>query len=133
MKGITPVIAVILLLLITISMVGFAFVWFTRLTQTATESISGQQEQLTDELAKHVRIDNVAGTALALRSTGTKTVQTSELGFFIDGVAKTCTFSAGVTSIAPSTVASCTLATACGAGSRMRVTAPARPDETICK
>ncbi len=130
MKGITPVIAVILLLLITISMIGFAFVWFTRLAQTAQESISGELNATTGAIAKKIRIDNVAGTSLALRNTGTQTIQPSEVGFFINGVAVTCS---GLGAIPPSNVGACVLSSACAVGSRMRVTAPAGPDEVTCR
>ena len=133
MKGITPVIAVILLLLITISMVGFAFVWFTRLTETATESVSGELNATTSALAKKIQIDNAAGTSLSLRNIGTQTVEAGQLAFFVNGVSVTCTFGAGVTSVPPNTVRACTLSTSCSAGSRMRVTAPAGPDEVTCQ
>jgi flagellin-like protein len=132
MKGITPVIAVILLLLITISMVGFAFVWFTRLSQTAQEGVSGELNQTTGQLAKRIRIDNAAGTSLSLRNIGTQAVQASEIGYFINGAAATCAPVGGWTSINVNSVASCTLSAPCNAPSRLRVTAPAGPDEATC-
>jgi flagellin-like protein len=129
MKGITPVIAVILLLLITISMVGFAFVWFTRLAQTAQEAVSGQQNATIDPLSKRVTIDNVGGASLTLRNRGTRTVEASELGFYINNSAVTCT---GLSPIQPNAIGTCTLSVVCGTGARMRITAPAGPDEVTC-
>lgn len=138
MKGITPVIAVILLLLITISMVGFAFVWFTRLSDEAQRSISEQQNATTSAIAKKIKIDNLGGipqTALALRNIGTLTIDKNELGFFVGGISATCASvePSGWTKIDPSSVATCTLSTACATGQRLRVTAPAGPDEIVCR
>lgn len=59
MKGITPVVAIILLLLITISMVGFAFVWFTRIGELTTQQT---EEQLQGELTRtgqKIRIESI--------------------------------------------------------------------------
>ncbi len=58
-KGITPVIATILLLLITISMVGFAFVFFQRTTQTAARSGEEQLNQTTGQITTLFSIDGV--------------------------------------------------------------------------
>ena len=129
MKGVTPIIAIILLLLITISMVGFAFVWFTSIAESSTEAVGGQLEATTEQIAKKIRIDNIAGTSLALRATGTATIELGELGFFIDGVAVNCI---GFANIAPNSVGICTLDSACNIGSRLRVSAPGGPDEVTC-
>ncbi len=129
MRGITPVIAVILLMLITISMVGFAFVWFTRLAESATSTVGNETESLAQNLAKKISIDNVEGTSLALRNRGTATVQPEEIGFFIDGASVTC---AGLSAISPGAIGTCTLSSACNAGSTMRITTPAGADEVRC-
>jgi flagellin-like protein len=130
-KGITPVIAVILLLLITISMVGFAFVWFSRVTllaQNATETRLGnvinQQEQT-------VRIDNVAGTEVTIRATGAQSIPVSGLQVYVNGAQQTCSSWSGTT-LAPGSTITCTLSGACPSGARLRVTSPGNLDETIC-
>ena len=53
MKGLSDVIAVILLLLITIAIIGFAFVFFTKLSSTATNAT---QQQLDTELSKQGKL-----------------------------------------------------------------------------
>ena len=62
MKGITPVVAIILLLLITISMVGFAFVWFTRIGELTTQQTQTQLQSQLDAAAQKVRIDSIDKT-----------------------------------------------------------------------
>jgi flagellin-like protein len=76
MKGITPVIAIILLLLITISMVGFAFVWFSRVTQSATTSGTNQMNTLSTNAQKMATLETVIPGAVGvariyIRVTGT--------------------------------------------------------------
>ena len=129
MKGITPVIAVILLLLITISMVGFAFVWFTRLSATAQEQIDLQQNATTGAIAKKIRIDNAAGTAVTLRNIGTATVTPAEIGFFVNNVAATCPVASN---IPPGGIATCTLTASC-TGSQLKISAPGGSDQVVCK
>ncbi|MBI4018551.1 MAG: LamG domain-containing protein [Candidatus Aenigmarchaeota archaeon] len=60
MRGITPVVAIILLLLMTVSIAGFAFLFFTRTAQTAAES--GEQ-QLQQQLAQGASQFSIEGTS----------------------------------------------------------------------
>lgn len=60
MRGITPVIAIILLLLITISMVGFAFMFFTRTAQTSAESGEEQLRQQLQQAGGQFSIEGIS-------------------------------------------------------------------------
>ncbi|MBI4018552.1 MAG: LamG domain-containing protein [Candidatus Aenigmarchaeota archaeon] len=60
MKGITPVVAIILLLLITISITGFAFMFFGRVAQTSAER--GEQ-QLGQQIAQVSGQFSIEGTS----------------------------------------------------------------------
>ncbi|MBI2233313.1 MAG: hypothetical protein HYU56_05310 [Candidatus Aenigmarchaeota archaeon] len=86
MKGITPVIAVILLLLITVSLVAFAYTWFTRVATTAATGIENQTSKLL--ATKSIRIENakVSGTTtnIDLRNTGDVIINSGELAFYIE-------------------------------------------------
>ena len=135
MKGITPVIAIILLLLITISMVGFAFVWFQRVAQTATSSTDTQLTNQLNTQAQTVAIDNVDDTnnIISLRHTGTVNMDTSQVSVYVAGAKVSCTWdSPGAW--AAKAFKSCTVAAgfACSGSTQVRVTAPGGQDSTIC-
>ncbi len=137
MKGITPVIAIILLLLITISMVGFAFVWFQRVAQTATEGTESQLQEQLSQQGQKVRIDNIDDTnnAVSLFHSGTVTSDTSKVSVFINDARVTCAWSASG-SWAPGTSKDCTVAagfSCSGTGAtRIKATAPGNQDATSC-
>ena len=120
MKGITPIIAIILLLLITISMVGFTFLWFGRLQEQLTSSISNETSQSLREQGTSARIEvidaapgggasasNYSGT-FVLRNTGTQVLQLSEVSVFVNStILVTCGWGGG-TQVPPNGVATCT-------------------------
>ncbi len=133
MKGITPVIAIILLLLITIAMVGFAFVWFSRVATTSGTNIESQLNTTFGASGKKVGIDSRTTTVVAVRNIGSVTLQTSEISVYVDGGLRTCTWAGAITSLAPGAVGSCTFSgAACAGPARIRVTAPGNADETAC-
>ncbi len=133
MKGITPVIAIILLLLITISMVGFAFVWFTRVSELATEQTQNQMQKDLDRQSQKIRIDAAAGAAVTIRNIGTKSIPKPQIAVFVDNNAKTCD-AAWTGDLAAGVVATCTYTgTACTSGtSVVKVTAPGNSDSVKC-
>jgi flagellin-like protein len=148
MKGITPVIAIILLLLITISMVGFAFVWFSRVTQSATTSGTAQMQGVVDNSQKRVTLESVVNGKAYVRISGTAPVAQTELSFYDCGGAG-CSLALDTTagawrmsdclvgSPAPATLAVNTLycfasvSVICPTG-KVRVMAPGGFDETTC-
>jgi len=143
MKGITPVIAVILLLLITISLVGFAFVWFSKMTQQTTSSIGTQVQTQTDNTGKRVIIDTAtAGTPghIYIRSLGTQPIDMlNEVGIYVNGVkrdqtsgnaATGCTPAWTAGNIAVSATVSCN--TNCNAGDMVKVIVPGSTDQVVC-
>lgn len=150
MKGITPVIAIILLLLLTISMVGFAFVWFNRITTEAASTVGNEATQQLDRQTGRVIIDAARGTSTAntvtVRNIGSRNINPySELAVFFDGTLQTAcawTNNAGVAidrtvgTIAPNAVATCTVTFADAgldcSGKTARVTAPGNADEMNC-
>ncbi len=87
-KGITPVIAIILLLLITIAIVGFAFMFFQRTTETAAASGEQQLSNMLSQMASRPRIEGAAGDTVYVRNTGSTDLSKGSLGFFADGQQK---------------------------------------------
>jgi len=135
-KGITPVIAVILLLLITIAMVGFAFIWFGRVLTISTNATQAQLESQLSAQAKKISIDNInsALNTITIRNIGSQSVAGTELALYVNStVASGCTWNPS--SLPPGTTSTCnwsTPAPPCAAGTRVKVTAPGNFDEVLC-
>src|SRR3989304_6730088 len=130
MKGITPIVAVILLMLITISMVGFAFVWFSRISTISTEKIENQTEKLLT--VKTVRIENALGTAVDIRNTGDAQITSADLAAFVNNVRVTIS-SCNPSPVPVNSLSTCTLASACSTGATLRISSPGGADTTTCK
>ena len=87
MKGITPIIAIVLLLMITVSMAGFAFIWFQRIgsiAMNATESGIIAQQQAAGKL---IRIDNAKNgtdSEITIRNIGTYPIKKKEISIYVD-------------------------------------------------
>jgi flagellin-like protein len=86
MKGITPVIALILLLVITIVIVGFTFTIFQSLVTTAGQSTERQTEQTTTLLSGCAEPEGVSGNVLYVRNCGTTSLDPTSLGVYANGV-----------------------------------------------
>jgi len=130
MKGISPIIAVVLLLMITISMVAFAYIWFTRITTGALNQSQSQQEAVQQQAGKRIVIDGINGNLITLRNIGTYSVSKSEISVFVNGVATTIT--SGCDKLDPQKVETCMLAISCPTGGRVRVVSPGMSDEYTC-
>lgn len=130
-KGITPVIAIILLLLITISMVGFAFVWFSRVATISAERAENQTLEQFSAQEKKIRIDNAKGTSASIRNIGSRAIAVAEMAAFVDDVSVTLSGCTG--SIQPGAVVICTLSTSCDSPERLKMTAPGNQDIVVCK
>ena len=133
MKGISAIIAVILLLLITIAVVGFAFVFFSRITSTAGSAAENQTQQQLIQFSKQLNIDTFNSTSVVVRNTGTGNMDTSEIAVYVDGAPKTCVWSGGGSTMPPSSVRTCLLAPGvCNPGSKFRVTGPSNSVDQAC-
>lgn len=133
MKGITPVVAVILLLLVTIAVVGFAFGFFQRIFGLAGTGVENQTSAVIQRTAQTVAIDNAVTQSVTVRNIGTADINANtELTVFVGGTKiNTCTWSAG--SIAPRTTSTCTwTGTPCSAGTTLKVVAPGNEDSRSC-
>jgi len=129
MKGITPVIATILLLLITISMVGFAFVWFTGIFRSIATSTENATNQQMIQMNQKINIESPKNQSIAIRNIGSYAISNTTLSVYVNGAPKTCS-SWSTTSVAPNAiiVANCT----CNSGDTIKVTAPGNYDTDTC-
>lgn len=133
MKGVTPVIAIILLLLITISIIGFAFVYLNRIATTA--GTSAEQEVLSEleRQSQRLVIVNIDKTnfIVTVQNVGTSAVATNTVATFVSGVSVTCDW--GTTaSIAAGETAACDITGTCDSGDAVRLTFPGGSDAIAC-
>lgn len=130
MKGITPVIATIMLLLITISMVGFAYIWLSNIwkgTTTGTENMANQQAQ---RMGQKISIESAKTIAITVRNIGTYSIPKASLAVFVDSVHQDCDWDRE--SFAPGDTITTTSGFACSAGQTVKVTAPGNFDLDAC-
>lgn len=133
MKGITPVIAIILLLLITISMVGFAFVWFGRISTILTNQTESELTGQHNLQCQRVSIDSIsaANAAVYIKNIGTCNIAAGAIKVYVSGAEATCTPVLGA--MAPGVTDDCDWsASPCTTGIVVKVTAPGNSDETTC-
>ncbi|MBI2578152.1 MAG: type IV pilin [Candidatus Aenigmarchaeota archaeon] len=129
-KGITPVVAIILLLLITVALVGFAFGFFQRVFTTSAQQTQTETQRLTETTGQTFRIENAAATSVTIRNTGTSALNTASLSVYVDNVAATCTWSP--INITSGSIGSCTLGSSCS-GKQLRVVGISAEDTVACK
>ena len=85
MKGITPIVSTILLLLITIAILGVVFVFLGGVIGTSSEEASESMGHIIESMATRFRVDYVdtTGDNLYIRNIGENTI--SDLHVYVDG------------------------------------------------
>jgi len=131
-KGITPVIAIILLMMITIALAGFTYIWLQGVFKTSSNNTKTQLEQQQRSMMKTIRIDSAtSGTGeLAIRNTGSESITSNEIAVFVNGTKVGCT---GLGDIAPGSVGTCNISGGCGSNDEVKVTAPGNSDVALCQ
>lgn len=129
-KGIEPVIAIVLLLMITIAIVGFAFGFFQRLLNTAAQNSDQSLGTTTNNIISSLSIESVSGTSLYIRNTGSTAIDSTKVNVYIDNSRTACVFEPS--SIAVGGIANCTLGTACSSGQRIMVSGVSNSDTRTC-
>jgi flagellin-like protein len=142
MKGITPVVATILLLLITIAVVGFAFGYFSTIMTSTGETAQEQAEATTGRLSKTISIDNVNNAtgvanviAVTVRNAGTAAILTTEVSFYVDNVVASSVSWGAVTSIAAGSIATANVTSTGGcklSTSKVKAAGPANDITKSC-
>ncbi len=133
LKGITPVVSVILLLLVTIAVVGFATGFFQRIMSAAGASAEQQLNVSTTQLSQTIKLDSAAGTTVVVRSTGSKAIDLSSVTIFINNMPQTCT-TWNPSVLTPGNTATCTMAASCAVGATIKATGPGgeAPEKIVC-
>ncbi len=85
-KAISTVIATIMLLLISVSLISVFYVFSSTLAGTTTSSGGQQASQLTSQLAMCMQIDNILGNQVTLRNCGKGTIENKSLVVMIDDI-----------------------------------------------
>ncbi len=143
MKGITPVIAIILLLLITISMAGFAFVFLQRSLEETTSGVESDLETQMNRQRQKFSIDNIdpisggqGEAVIYIRHIGSVVADTSVLTVYVNNTPVTCEWGAGgaqAGSWAPGVVKSCNTTTiGCSGDSEIQISGPGNKDSRDC-
>ncbi|HLD83394.1 MAG TPA: 6-bladed beta-propeller [archaeon] len=86
MRGITPVISLILLLLITISIVAAAFMFFQGITETAGTQAQESTYAQISRILQTVDIVNVNDGKVYVKNIGTQAIKPEDITILVDGV-----------------------------------------------
>ncbi|MBI2971525.1 MAG: hypothetical protein HYY37_03880 [Candidatus Aenigmarchaeota archaeon] len=134
MKGITPVIAIILLLLVTVAIVGLTLGYFQRIFTTTSNEGERSVENVINNTGQVIFIENaLAGSpgTVTIRNLGSAPIQTSTFSVYVNNVIQSPQPSCTPTSVAPNQVTSCTVT--CGAGSTVRVAGVGSESRETCR
>ncbi len=70
MKGLSTLVTVILLVMISVALVGTAYLWITGVFQRASEQVSGETQRRTSELTAELKIDSILDNKIFVRNRG---------------------------------------------------------------
>ncbi|MFZ3077716.1 MAG: LamG domain-containing protein [Candidatus Aenigmatarchaeota archaeon] len=85
-KGISAVIATIMLLMITVSLIGVFYIFSSTLATQTTGAGGQQASQLTAQLSMCMQIDNIIGNQVTLRNCGKGVIENKSLVVMMDDV-----------------------------------------------
>lgn len=86
MKGITPVIAMVVILVMTISAGGLAYLTVTGYQQQVEQGSSASNEEMLEQMQTQVRVESVNNGQLILRNIGTRALQDETFTAFVGNV-----------------------------------------------
>ena len=94
MKGISAIISIILLVMISISLAGLAWVWFFNITNNLTTIATNATKEATNTMGMQARIEvaqfySANWVNATIRNIGTVNIDVAKLGIFVDGVLST--------------------------------------------
>ena len=81
-KGLSPIVGVMLLALITVGLVGTTYTWIHTMTGGAQNETGGLIEHQFDVMGANLKIDVSGNCKIYLRNTGTKDVPIEVIGFY---------------------------------------------------
>jgi flagellin-like protein len=91
MKGVSAIIAVVLILMITVALAAMSYVWFTNVFQTLSESGTSSIAKTTGQLQASFTIESARylsgnNTSVSLRNTGVTSLDLSKVAFYLKGI-----------------------------------------------
>ena len=84
MKGLTPVISIILLLMITISMVSFAFIWFNRMSLFMQQKVENATQHQLEQYQIAIENMDSSNGKLFVRNIGTIPVDVKYITVYVN-------------------------------------------------
>lgn len=90
MKGISDVIAIILILMITVALAALAYVWFTGIFETISSGAGQAATGAAKTIATNFKIEAAKGFAtdekvtITIRNTGTENIDASKIAVYVD-------------------------------------------------
>jgi len=125
-KAITPIIAIVLMMMLAVSMSSMAYVFLTRVQTTVGEGVQNRTESMLREIGTDIRIDNVVSDKIYIRNTGSVDITNKTLALYVDKVLTNFTLS---DTIKPGSVGTLVLDTPISSGSHtIKVTAGGSSD-----
>jgi archaellum component FlaF (FlaF/FlaG flagellin family) len=131
MKGIAPIMAIIMLLGITVAFIFFAWVWFQNVASVASDAGEGVQEIAGKSIMIQAVDYSTANTAITVLNNGTQDIQPGELNIFIRNVVSECNPRLGILSAGGT--ATCIVRSNNCAGGWVKVVAPGNEAEYYCE
>jgi len=103
MKGVSAIIAIILLVMISVSLAGLAWVWFFSVSNTLKNTAANATNTATSIVSMEARIEAARfyptkWVNASFRNIGTVNISLAKLGVFIDGVLSTYSPNTGMLS-----------------------------------
>src|SRR3989344_1356806 len=84
MKGISALVAIILLLFITITIAGFVYTFFMDLQEKSGETVAQQSKDEIKRTGTDLKVDNVYNNQVFIRNTGKSSIDTSKIAFYLN-------------------------------------------------
>jgi flagellin-like protein len=129
-KGITPVVAIILLLMIVISLIGGFMLWFGQVSELLQRRGEERLNVTIGAMEKTIVVENVVTDGatyvnITIRNTGSIDISSRELGIYVDGNAVNCDEQ---DIIRVGSIWTCDVTVAGGCTTEVRVTSPGTPE-----
>jgi len=119
MKGISTIIATVLLVIIVVAIVGLTYTFSVTLFQQTTGGATNQTQQIVTSLGQQIRIESVAGNIVSVRSVGYQPVNLSNLGVFLNDAK--ANFIPKPTVLSPNTIGSIAITDFVKAGDKVKL------------
>lgn len=128
MKGVSSIVAVVLILLITIALAGMAYIWFTSVFGAVTESAGETVERSTEQFATNFALESASyncqnSVQLSVRNVGTSNIDATAFAVYLSGTLATITGgntgTVSVNQVRLLTASNSTIGAVCGKSARV--------------